>query len=1096
MSVNDRECLLTTSRATEGEATFRVLGPVSVLAGDAEVDLGGAQRRAVLAQLALTPGRVVPSPTLVAGLWGDDPPDTARKAVQVQVSRLRAGLPHGTIATHGDGYLLDVDPLRTDLGRFEDLVARAEAQRRDGEVEAAATLLRAALGLWRGPALADVADAPFAAAASARLEGARWHALTSRIGDDLALGRHAAVVPELEALVHEHPLREELWAQLMVALYRTGRQADALRAFHRARTVLTEELGLAPGPALCDLEAAILAHDLPEVEAPGLGAGVVPTGGPVDLRPPDTLVGRDADLATLLGALDAAGRAAGPGLVAVRGEEGLGKSSLIATFAARARGRALVVAGRCREHVAVPFGPWVEVLDQLGATEALDALAGRPDDDTSAEWRRTRFFTAVVDCLRAAGRDVPLVVVLDDLHWSDDGTVALLLHALDELARDPVLVVGAWRDREVGVGHPVVRALQSAARRGAPSLELGPLTRADIADLLAALPGLDDPAVGSLDVAGHVLDVTSGVPLFVADVLSHMDPGVLERGGQDLAPQLPETARTIVDRRLSEAGSSALPVAHVAAVLSDPIAPDVVADLLPDAGLADVLHALDRLTAAGLLQDGHAGPVFAHGAFRTAVVDDIPSGRRQVLHAAVFRRLDEAGTPPAVLAHHAESAGRLVADHEAAAALRRAGADAAERGAFVDAAAFYGRAVDRTPTGERSAAQVAHADALWRAGDLATAKAVAVAVADAAAREPSQAAEHTWTDAVVLHGTIGAGYGPDDDSVRLVEDALAGVRDPVARARLHVARAYHHAAWGSPASIAHDALRRAQDALPDPCPPDLSADLGFAEGLALLDSPDLDVRRAHAEDLIAQGRHLDQWRTVGRGLRLRGMVQLSAGEVDGLGATVDALIDVAERTGSWMYESDAWRWRAARALAGHDLAGLEAAIGELERLAASPLAGWVMVGTQKVLLQRARDDLEGTLAMVDGLRASLPDTSPWQTDRRLADLYRLDLLAAMGRTDEVAAELRALRPHEELDLCSCRRYPAELALTARAVAVAGRPDEAAALAPRLAPFAGQHVVLGWGEGIIDTFDACLSALRARAASGAVPGPGAPGERTT
>ncbi len=1061
----------------EGEATYRILGPVSVVRDGAEVDLGGAQRRALLAQLVLTPGRVVAGPTLVTGLWGDHPPDTARKAIQVQVSRLRGVLPPGAIVTSGAGYLLDVDPHATDLGRFEALVARADDARQAARVDDAAAALAAALDLWRGTALGDVGDAPFALPAATRLEGARWHALSSRISDDLACGRHDAVVPELEALVEEHPLREGLWVGLMTALYRCGRQADALRAYHRARRVLAEQLGLAPGPELRSMEAAVLNHDVPDVGSGPPPPAPGPTAAPADLRPPPALVGRDDELDVLVDALEHTATGAGPGIVSVRGEEGLGKSSLVATFAARAGGRIVVVSGRCREHVAVPFGPWIEVLAQLGASDELEVLAGPPDGATSAEWRRTRFFTGVADRLREAGRDRPVVVVLDDLHWSDDGTATLLLHLLDELVGDRVLVVGAWRDREVGIGHPVVRVLQAAARRGAPALELAPLTRPDIAALLdreAGGAGSD----ATLAVAGHVLDVTSGVPLFVADVVAHMDPSTVERGGEDVAPQVPETARTIVDRRLTEAGADALPVAHLAAVLSDPIATDVLADLLPEVALAEVLDALDRLAAVGILREGPAGPVFAHGAFRTAVVDDIPAGRRQVLHAAVFRRLGEGEAPPAVLAHHAESAGRLVSDPQAASALRRAGAEAAERGAFVDAADFYGRAVERTPPGERSSARVAHADALWRAGDLATAKAVAVTVADTASSDPARASEASWVDAVVLHGTIGAGYGPDEDSIRLVGDALAQVRDPGARARLHVARAYHHAAWGSPAGVAHDAIHQAREAVPQPCPPELAADLGFAEGLSLLDSPDLEARRASAEDLIALGRHHDAWRTVGRGLRLRGMVHLSAGELDELDRTVDDLIGVAERTGSWMYESDAWRWRAARALALDDLAGLAAAIGELERLAASPLAGWVMVGTQKVLLQRARGDLEGTLAMVDGLRGSLPDTTPWQTDRRLADLYRLDILAAMGRIDEVAAELAALAPYDELDRCSCRRYPAELALTARAVAVVGGAEHAEALARRLLPFAGQHVVLGWGEGIIGTFDRCVADLGA------------------
>jgi YVTN family beta-propeller protein len=236
---------------------FKVLGPLDVVDGDRSVELGGRKQRAVLAMLALRPGQVVSTDALVDGLWGDAPPATAAKSLQVYVSRLRKTLGEGAIVTRATGYLLAASPDDVDLARFEQLTAEARRE----EPAAAAETLRAALDLWRGRALADVAEVPFARAESARLEEIRVAALEDRIDADIALGRSAEVVGELEGLVRLHPYRERLRGQLMLALYRSGRQADALGAYRDARTTLANELGLEPGDDLRELERRMLAHD-------------------------------------------------------------------------------------------------------------------------------------------------------------------------------------------------------------------------------------------------------------------------------------------------------------------------------------------------------------------------------------------------------------------------------------------------------------------------------------------------------------------------------------------------------------------------------------------------------------------------------------------------------------------------------------------------------------------------------------------------------------------------------------------------------------------------------------------------------------------
>ncbi len=236
---------------------------MEVEAGDRLLDLGGSKQRGVLAMLVLRAGNVVSTDALIDGLWGERPPATAAKSLQVYVSRLRKALGENAIVTRSPGYLLAATPEEVDLGRFERLVEEAQHEAPDG----AAALLTGALGLWRGTALADLAEEPFARAEIARLEEQRLAALEDRIDADLALGRHASVVAELEGLVHTHPYRERLRGQLMLALYRSGRQADALDAYRDGRSALAEQLGLEPGHDLKDLERRILSQD-PSLAAP------------------------------------------------------------------------------------------------------------------------------------------------------------------------------------------------------------------------------------------------------------------------------------------------------------------------------------------------------------------------------------------------------------------------------------------------------------------------------------------------------------------------------------------------------------------------------------------------------------------------------------------------------------------------------------------------------------------------------------------------------------------------------------------------------------------------------------------------------------
>jgi DNA-binding SARP family transcriptional activator len=240
---------------------FRILGPLEVWHEGGEVALGGPKPRALLALLLLHPNEVVPADRLIDQLWGDDLPDSAAGALRVNVSRLRKALPQGVLATRSPGYLVQVEPDQLDLHRFERLVDEARSLLGRGLAADASQRLREALSLWRGAPLADFTYDDFARAAIARLEEIRLAALELRIDAELALGRYDGLIGELEALVAEHPLREHLRLCLMTALYRSGRQAEALEAYQDARRALVDELGIEPGPPLQELEQAILRQD-------------------------------------------------------------------------------------------------------------------------------------------------------------------------------------------------------------------------------------------------------------------------------------------------------------------------------------------------------------------------------------------------------------------------------------------------------------------------------------------------------------------------------------------------------------------------------------------------------------------------------------------------------------------------------------------------------------------------------------------------------------------------------------------------------------------------------------------------------------------
>ncbi|MFL5853421.1 MAG: BTAD domain-containing putative transcriptional regulator [Solirubrobacteraceae bacterium] len=694
---------------------FRLLGPLEAVVDGVPVVLGPPQQRAVLALLLLNANEVVSRDRIVDELWGERPPATAAKLVQVYVSALRKLLDpdRRLLLTRPPGYLLRVEPEGLDLQRFERLVGQGRAALAEGSAATAGERFHEALALWRGPALADLAFAPFAQAEIGRLEDRRLDAVCDRIEADLALGR-GGVVGELEALVAEHPLRERLRGQLMLALYRSGRQAEALAAYQDARRALVDGLGLEPGRELRELEQAILRQD------PGLDLATPAEPEPDPAR--NTFVGREHELSTVMGALDEA--LAGDGrLVLIAGEPGIGKSRLAEEVGRHARRRgARVYVGRCWEAGGAPaYWPWVQALRayirdtdpeavraQLGGEGAeLAAIlpelrAVMPDLQESppadSDGARFRLLESVASFLRNAASAGPVVIGLDDLHAADAPSLLLLRFVAGQLAAAPILIVGCYRDTEVG--PELSETLADVAREpGMQRLALRGLSGSDTSRLLHLTMGDAPPD----ELAAAIHADTQGNPLFAKEIGRLLAAEGHGDGAPDGIP-IPQGVLEVIGQRLARQSESCRNLLALASVVGREFDPDVigrVAEVDEDALFA----ALDEAAGAGLVgavPEASGRLRFAHILIRDALYEDLPAPRRLRLHRAVAEALEAlyAGNPEphlTELARHYREAGPAAAQ-KAIEYAQRAGDRAAAQYGYEEAAQSYTSALEMLET--------------------------------------------------------------------------------------------------------------------------------------------------------------------------------------------------------------------------------------------------------------------------------------------------------------------------------------------------------------------------------------------------------------
>lgn len=656
---------------------FGVLGPLRVERDGEPLAPGGPRHRDLLTLLLLRANRFVGADWLVEALWDGRPPAGAQVTLRSYVAGLRRVLepergrraPAELLRGHTGGYELSVPPDAIDAVRFTALAARGAQALAAGEWDAAERHYADALALWRGEVAA--ADLTAVRPEAARLAEARTAAGEGRFTAAVAAGRHQAVLPELRQFVTAHPERENARAQLMIALYRAGRQTDALAVYDEGRRLLADEHGVEPDVLLRDLHRQVLAHAVPPV---------VVSARPTDDRsrsPRVHLVGRTAELTLLADLLAAAGRAGGR-TAAIVGEAGIGKTSLADALARRAADAGILVAwGRCSDlGQAPPFWLWTQVVRALaplagdaGADPSLAGFHARPFADADLDpAARFRTYDAVSALVHAAADRAGLVLVLDDLHAADADSLLLLRYLATTLPTSRALVVTTLRPYE-HVPALVATLADLARAPGHRQLRPAGLDADAVARLVREHTGGPAPA----DLVRDLVTRTGGNPFFITELLTSAE------GPGTPPPSVRDTVRLRL-HALDDRTRDWLDVLSVAGR-------EVEVDLLEAVTSTEV-----RLTphVAHLVTEPTAGVVrFRHPLFAEATYADLTPTRRADLHA----RLADAGRPaltPAELAHHYGRARGREDDH-----LRwtlEAADDATRRLAYEDALAHLDRA--------------------------------------------------------------------------------------------------------------------------------------------------------------------------------------------------------------------------------------------------------------------------------------------------------------------------------------------------------------------------------------------------------------------
>jgi len=925
---------------------FGLLGPFEVTYAGENLDLGRPKQRVVLATMLLNANRVVSLDRFADVLWADGVV-TSPGSLPVYIANLRrlleperpARTPPQRILTRPPGYLLRVDAGEYDVADFQRLATEGNRYLAEKRPRAARQALGEALSLWRGRAMEEF---PFAELESLRLDGLRVAATEDRIEADLALGAHTAVVAELEGLIQEFGLRERLVALLMTALYRSGRQGEALRAYSTARDHLRRALGVDPGPDLRRLEAEILDqspaldwYPPPEESAP-LQIGSQ-SQAPV-ANPSTGFFGRVAELSALQHALVAQGGAPG-GIALVSGEPGIGKTRLVLEAVSRAAGAgSVVVWGRCEEgDGAAPFLPWVQIIRSLlegpdpGSVKAAlgrhgaeisqivpevadltgDMAPPPPADPATA---RRRLLDAVVGLVSDLSRHQPLVVFIDDLHWADPPSLQLTEQVARQLPGSRARLVATYRDVDPAPDARFTETLATLARLpGLLQMTLQGLTEDEVSQFIAHEAGVE-PAAG---VVAAVWARAAGNPFFVSQLTRLLVAEKALTESAAAAPGVPWAVRQVVARRLARLPAATTQLLTVAAVAGTEF--DLrVAALAAGVDLDPALDLIDVAMAAGVVRQILRAPEryeFSHALVQETVYADASQLRRARLHGLVADALEQvSGTSAAAteIAHHLYQAVPVTGPARAVAAALRASAAAQAALAYEVAQEHLHRALALAatmPAGrERDSHELDVQNQL--AALLTLVKGVAVPETAAAwtrATELSQAVDDRRRLLPSLWGLLSFSWASGDlEGARTLGEHLLSLgrasSEPVVTAAAHLG-------LGSVALCAGDlkeGIRQleAGKKLADGVADDLIADVTYADLRVQVDSwlamarnlqGRHDTGRDLADGALGRARALGDPFTMAIGLAFAVFARLLSGETDETRQLSEELLEHAER---------------------------------------------------------------------------------------------------------------------------------------------------------------------------------------------------------
>lgn len=672
---------------------IRLLGPVDVVDDDgARISLTATKPRLLLAFLALDAQRSRSMGAIYEALWGAQAPSTATNLVQGYISDLRRQLGRERLETTSAGYSLVISREQVDALVFVDFLHQAQRVY-PTDMAACDSLLESALGLWAGPALGDLPADGNLGAAAVRLEEQLLDAYELKAETDLAFGKHASIVTRLEELVRLHPFRERLWLHLVTALYRSERQAEALRCCDDVRKILREELGLSPGPELKNVEQRILEQD-PELMVENLEAPKLRIDNSTGF------VGRASNLSRLSDLLDRA-RGGDQRFMFVGGEPGIGKTSLVQEFVSRAEVEDVVLVGRCDEHVAVPYLPFVQAIsDHLGSLDEskrseliaprldhVTALIPLPNENDSTSSRapsdlslleRFETFRWLLGRLRLQG---PLVLILEDIHWADSTTLGLLRYLAQDRLPDSLLIATYRTSHSLPILDDLLADFRS--NHMVERMVLHGLKPGALAELIASV----DSTFG--DVA-WIEGETDGNPFFVRELVRH----IAETGSFD---GVPDGITEVVERRVRRLSAPAQDLLVTASLLGDDAPVGLLRLLSPD--VENLSGAIRESVQAGILVEVDTTEPryrFAHSIIRKAAAASLTAIHRQDLHlaAAIAWEKFRSGRAELATAAHYLGAGSAAPPDAAFRAFMAAAAHLDKVGAKVEAVKWYDNALN------------------------------------------------------------------------------------------------------------------------------------------------------------------------------------------------------------------------------------------------------------------------------------------------------------------------------------------------------------------------------------------------------------------